>query len=192
MNDPIDVFREWHRQATVSGSAAQPNAMCLSTVDAAGVPHARFVDLKTVRIDGFVFCTSYASPKGRHLEANPNVSLTFWWDHIGRQVRVLGAATRIADSEADRHFAERSRNAQLASWAFDQSATSRVGETRADRVAAMNDRFGGGVIPRPPEWGGYIVTPRRIEFLRFEASRAHERILYERDDSAWVLSELQP
>lgn len=166
--------------------------MCVSTVDASGEPHARFLDLKTVRPDGFIFCTSYASPKGRHLEANRNVSLTFWWDHIGRQVRVLGAATRIADSEADAFFAERGRKAQLASWAFAQSATLRAGDTRASQVTAVREQFGNGAIPRPPQWGGYLVAPRRIEFMRFDADRAHERILYERHNSTWLVSELQP
>jgi pyridoxamine 5'-phosphate oxidase len=192
VNDPIQLFRDWQRESAASNAAHQPNAMCVSTVDAAGAPHARFVDLKVVRPDGFVFCTSYASPKGVHLEANPNVALTFWWDHIGRQVRVLGVASRIADSEADAYFAERSRNAQLASWAFEQSDALRADETRADRVAAAREKFGADRIPRPPEWGGYLVTPRRIEFLRFDVSRAHERVLYEVNGSGWRRSELQP
>jgi hypothetical protein len=46
-----------------------------------------------------VFCTSYSSPKARHLEERPDVSLTFWWDHVGRQVRVLGVAGRISPTE---------------------------------------------------------------------------------------------
>lgn len=132
--------------------------MCVSTVDPAGVPHGRFVDLKTIRPDGFVF----------------------------------GSATRIPAAEADAFFAERSRDAQLASWVFDQSEPFGLDETLARRWAAVHQRFGEGTIPRPPHWGGYIVAPRRIEFFAFSVSRAHERVLYELSGSGWTVSELQP
>lgn len=84
MTDPLEQFLEWHRHARSSSAVAHPNAMCLATIDEAGIPHARFVDLKAVRPDGFVFCTSYASPKSQQIQAQPSVSLTFWWDQVGR------------------------------------------------------------------------------------------------------------
>lgn len=190
--DPIDLFREWHRHACSSRHLAHPNAMCVSTTDADGMPHARFVDLKVVRSDGFVFCTSLSSPKAQQLAARPNVSLTFWWDHVGRQVRVLGTPVRLSAEEADRFFAERTRDAQLASWAYDQSTPLLPNETLPGRAAAIRERFGNGAVPRPPEWGGYVVLPRRIEFLIFSVDRVHERRLYQLQDSRWVSSELQP
>jgi pyridoxamine 5'-phosphate oxidase len=192
MTDPMEVFRAWHQDAVRSGAARQPNAVCLATVDDDGMPHARFVDLKEVRPDGFVFCTSYVSPKARHIDARPHVSLTFWWDHVGRQVRVLGTAGRIAAAEADAFFAERSRAAQLTSWAYDQSQPLQPGDTLSTRAAAVRDRFGNGPVPRPPTWGGYLVAPRRVEFLAFRADRAHERTLYVLDAAGWIRSELQP
>jgi pyridoxamine 5'-phosphate oxidase len=166
--------------------------MCVSTVDSDGRPHARFVDLKEVRSEGFVFCTSYLSAKGLHIAEHPHVSLTFWWDHVGRQVRVLGRAARISPAEADVFFAERSREAQIGSWAYEQSRPCPSRETLAIRVAAMRARFGSGAVPRPRHWGGYLVAPERIEFLTFSVDRDHTRILYEWRDSHWVRSELQP
>jgi pyridoxamine 5'-phosphate oxidase len=156
------------------------------------MPHARFVDLKEVRDDGFVFCTSHASPKADHIEANPRVALTFWWEHVKRQVRASGLATRITEAEADALFRRRDREAQLASWAFEQSAVLSGDTPPADRLNAVHERFGSGEVPRPPQWGGYVVAPDRIEFLNFEDSRAHGRILYERQRGKWMTSELQP
>ena len=166
--------------------------MCVSTVDADGRPHGRFVDLKEVRPEGFVFCTSYLSPKGLHIDERPQVCLTFWWDHVGRQVRVLGRAARISPDEADMFFAERSREAQLASWAYEQSRPSPSSETLAIRLAAIRERFGSGAVPRPRHWGGYLVAPGTIEFLTFSVDRDHTRILYAWRDSHWFRSELQP
>ncbi|HSM09633.1 MAG TPA: pyridoxamine 5'-phosphate oxidase [Gemmatimonadota bacterium] len=190
--DPIAVFREWRREASASGAASLPDAMCLSTVDGNGTPHARFVDLKEVRDDGLVFCTSHASPKAAHIEANPKVALTVWWDHVKRQVRVSGVATRISEAEADALFQRRDREAQLASWAFEQSAELPGGVSPGDRLNDAAERFASGEVPRPPHWGGYVVVPDRIEFLVFEDSRAHRRVLYERQREKWTICELQP
>jgi pyridoxamine 5'-phosphate oxidase len=190
--DPIAVFREWRREASATGAPSRPDAMCLSTVEADGTPHARFVDLKEVRDDGFVFCTSHASPKTAHIEANPRVALTFWWDQVKRQVRVSGVATRIPEGEADVLFRRRAREAQLASWAFEQSAVLPRSVSLGDLLNDVAERFDSGEVPRPPYWGGYVVTPDRVEFLNFEDSRAHHRVLYERQRGEWTASELQP
>lgn len=190
--DPIALFRAWRREAADSGTLAFPDAMCLSTVDEDGTPHARFVDLKEVREDGFVFCTSHTSPKGAHLEADPRVALTFWWDHARRQVRVSGLAARITDVEADGVFRRRPRDAQLASWAFEQGAVLARDASLDERLSVTRERFGADRVPRPPHWGGYVVSPRRIEFLTFETSRAHRRVVYERRDGEWTVSRVQP
>lgn len=191
-SDPIALFREWHREASSSGTPARPDAMCLSTVAGNGTPHARFVDLKEVRDDGFVFCTNHGSPKAAHIDANPRVALTFWWDQVKRQVRVTGLATRITEAEAEAIFGRRSREAQLASWAFEQSAELPGDVLPEDLLNGAAERFAAGEVPRPPHWGGYVVTPDRIEFLDFEESRAHDRVLYERRGGQWTASELQP
>lgn len=190
--DPIAVFRDWRQRASTSGAPSVADAMCLSTVEADGTPHARFVDLKELRDDGFVFCTSHASPKAAHIEANPRVALTFWWDHVKRQVRVSGLATRITEPEADAFFRRRDRDAQLASWAFEQSAGLPEDTLLSDRLNAVHERFGSGELPRPPHWGGYLVAPDRIEFLNFAESRAHRRVLYQRHHGQWTVAELQP
>lgn len=89
-------------------------------------------------------------------------------------------------------FRHRSREAQLASWAFEQSAVLPGNVSPADRLDAVRERFGPGEVPRPPHWGGYVVAPDRIEFLDFEDSRAHGRVVHERRAGHWTASELQP
>ena len=186
------VFREWRALAAGSGRLAHPDATCVSTVDSNGNPDARFVDLKAVQDDGFVFCTSFNSPKGEQLAANPHVALTFWWDSAGRQIRVLGVAHRLPDAEADRWFGERPRDAQLTTWAFEQSAPLAPHHSTAHMLDEVRQRFPDGPIPRPAYWGGYLIAPYRMEFLIFDVSRVHRRHLYELQHGEWVVSELQP
>lgn len=190
--NPIELFIKWYRTAQESSLAKHRGAVCVSTVDEHGVPDARFVDLKEVSEAGFVFCTHLDSRKGRALTTNPHAALTFWWDHIERQVRVVGVAERIPDAQADHFFQQRSRDAQLTSWASDQSSSLDDPGAIEQRLLLVQTRFADGEIPRPSNWGGYRVRPTRIEFLTFRANRLHERSQYSREDGTWSQQWLQP
>jgi pyridoxamine 5'-phosphate oxidase len=192
MDDPLALFREWLLAARAASPLRQPNAMCVSTIDAEGAPDARFVDLKGVTEAGFVFCTQFESQKGLALARDPRIALTFWWDHIGRQVRVAGTAMRVPEAEADRFFAERPRDAQLASCASRQSEPLGGPGLLDGRLEQLRERFSGAEIQRPHGWGGYVVQPARVEFLTFRANRMHERLLFRREGSAWHRQWLQP
>jgi pyridoxamine 5'-phosphate oxidase len=192
MYDPMQLFHEWLSAAFAAGGLRHPRAVCVSTVDADGAPTARFVDLKEATASGFVFCARQDSPKGLALAANPHVALTFWWDPIERQVRVTGVAERITGSAADELFRSRSRESQLASVVCRQSAPLDDPAALLQRHEALRQQLAGRPIPRPESWGGYRVTPARIEFLTFRTNRLHERLLFTRTGDGWRQQWLEP
>ena len=49
---------------------------------------------------GFVFFTNYESRKGAELAANPRAALLFYWDPLGRQVRIEGTVERLTAAES--------------------------------------------------------------------------------------------
>lgn len=169
-----------------------PKAVCVSTVNQKGIPEARFVALKEVAKEGFVFCSAFNSPKGISISKNSNVALTFWWDHIERQVRVGGTAIPISDEDADRYFSERQRDAQLTTLVSEQSAFLENQEKLHEKLEEAKKRFEGKNIPRPSSWGGYCVKPSSIEFLEFKATRLHTRTLYTYSIESWSRQLLQP
>ena len=189
---PIDLFLEWYAQATQNSPLQHPKAVCVSTVDKHGVPRARFVALKNVSETGFTFCSAFDSPKGLELDTNPNIALTFWWDHIERQVRVSGMATRISDEEANHYFQERSKDAQLTSLVSEQSKPLEQPEALEERLHKARAQYEDQEVPRPQNWGGYCVRPMRLEFLKFKANRLHERTLFTCDADRWSKQLLQP
>lgn len=106
-------------------------------------------------------------------------------------MRVTGTATKLAAAESDAYFASRPRGSQIGAWASPQSQV--IGD-RAEldrRVAEAEARFP-DAVPRPPFWGGYLVTPETLEFWQGRPSRLHDRLRYRRDAGAWVVERLAP
>ena len=189
--DPIVEFKDWLAEAE-AGEAAIPNAMALATSTPDGQPSVRMVLLKAVDDRGFVYYTNAESRKGEEIAANPQASLCFYWKSLGRQVRVDGAVSIIADEEADAYFETRDRGAQIGAWA---SAQSRPMKTKFDlekNVAKFAAKFHVGPIPRPGFWCGYRVIPRTIEFWVQRPSRLHDRWLYHKAEDGWTMETLYP
>lgn len=189
--EPFARVREILDEAAATGMD-DPNAMVVSSVDAAGQPSSRVVLLKGFDERGFVFYTNLESRKGREIQGNPRVSLDLWWRELRKQVIVLGAAQRVSDEEADAYFATRARASQIGAWASQQS---RPLPGRAHLLAAaakLEARWLGRPVPRPPHWSGLRVVPTWIEIWISGAFRLHDRTAYERVPAGWRVTRLYP
>jgi pyridoxamine 5'-phosphate oxidase len=189
--DPIQRFRRWYAEAPKAG-VPLPEAMALATADRRGRPSVRFVLLKGVEDDGFVFFTNFESRKGRELEENPWASLAWYWDVTGKQVRVEGKVTEVSAADADAYWLERPLESRFASTASDQS---RPVETRAELLAKYRELekdFPDGDVPRPRRWSGLCVVPESIEFWTRAEPRLHRRELFTRSKDGWKSKILQP
>jgi pyridoxamine 5'-phosphate oxidase len=190
-DDPIVQLHRWLDDATAE-RLIEPSAMCLATATRNGTPSSRMVLLRGLDARGLVFFTSYLSRKGRILSENPDVSLTFYWPQLHRQIHVHGRAAELAEDESDAYFAARPRGHQLAAWASEQSAPIESRDVLEDRLDHFDERFAEEEVPRPHSWGGYLVTPDRFEFWQSEPNRLHDRIEYTRAGTTWRKTRLQP
>ena len=189
-DDPMVLFEQWQRDASVAG-LADPTGVVVATVQPDGSIRQRFVLLRGVSEDGFVFFTNYNSDKAAALAQNDRSSMLFPWNELDRQVSVSGKVEKIAESESDAYFAARPRASQIAAWTSQQSQPIASRGALEAQYQATLERFDGGDVPRPGHWGGFKLVPERIEFWQGGEDRLHDRFVYHYANG-WSRLRLQP
>jgi pyridoxamine 5'-phosphate oxidase len=190
--DPLVRFEHAFARAG-QNPPADHTAFALATADReSGRPAVRIVLLHGFDARGFVFYTNYEGRKARELASNPQAALTFYWPWLDEQVRAEGSISKITPEESDAYFASRARGRQLGAWASQQSRPLATREELEARYTDVEAKYAGKPVPRPPFWGGYRLTPDRVEFWHAGESRMHDRWLYTRDGEGWRATRLYP
>ena len=189
---PLSLFSRWLQEA-IDANVEEPTAVIVGTVSPEGRPSTRTVLLKGLHDGKFIFYTNYESRKGKHLAQNPYISLSFVWHELERQVHIEGVATKVPSEESDEYFQKRPYKSRIGARISPQSQpiASRMQLIRAFvREAA---RWIGKEVERPDNWGGYAVTPTRMEFWQGRPNRLHDRFLYTlKTDGKWEINRLSP
>jgi pyridoxamine 5'-phosphate oxidase len=190
--NPLVQFQKWFEQA-LTAQLIEPSAMTLATADKQGRPSTRIVLLKGVDERGFTFFTNYESRKGRELAENPRASLVLYWAELERQVCIAGDVAKTSREESEKYFASRPRGSQLGAWTSKQSSVVPDRSFLEAELQKVEARFAGRDVATPPYWGGYLLTPIRIEFWQGRPNRLHDRFQYERQpDGSWRIDRLSP
>jgi pyridoxamine 5'-phosphate oxidase len=188
----IDQFEHWWNDA-VKSEIPEVNAMTLATASADGLPAARIVLLKGFQKDGFRFFTNYDSFKGRQILENPRACLVFFWKELERQIRITGLVEKLSVTESESYYNSRPAGSRIGAWASPQSEVIESKEWLISRAEKIKEKFGNKQIPRPEEWGGYLVRPVTIEFWQGRPNRLHDRIQYSlMENGEWKIERLAP
>jgi len=190
--NPIDQFERWIADA-IKYKVNLPHAMHLATTGTDGRPSGRIMLLRGFDERGFVFFTNHNSRKGNDLKSSNYASMTFFWSELFRQVRIEGDVHQVPDRESDKYFQSRPHESQISAVASDQSKILESRGSLEKKVSELDQRFKGQPIPRPDNWGGFYLSPVRIEFWQGRAHRLHDRIVYILNkNNTWDIQLLYP
>jgi pyridoxamine 5'-phosphate oxidase len=192
-DNPMELFKNWFYEIETSGSTDESNAMSVATKGLDGFPKVRMVLLKRFTAEGFVFYTNYESEKGKAIDADPRVCLSFYWAYLERQVIIKGAAEKLAENLSDGYFESRPEGSKLGAIVSRQSEVIPSRDALEKELEELERQYKGREIPRPSYWGGYLVRPSSIEFWQGRPNRLHDRIRYElQEDWNWRIERLAP
>ena len=200
---PLAQFNNWLADAVAVGSEAliEPNAMVIAVRNDADVVSTRSVLLKGIDSRGLTFYTNYGSDKAGSIAANSQVSVTFPWYPLHRQVNVLGTATKVSREESAAYFETRPHGSKLGAIVSAQSSVIDSREVLEKRMAELEAQYPeGSSVPLPDVWGGYLIEVSTIEFWQGRRSRLHDRLRFVKngsssdlsDASAWNVIRLSP
>jgi len=189
-SNPFKQFEIWFNEA-VKSDLPEPNAMTLSTATKKGKPSSRIVLLRGLKNHGFNFFTNYYSRKGNELKQNPYASLLFYWPELERQIRIEGKVVFAPAKISDEYFDLRPRTSRIGAWASPQSKVI-DGRKELDKMVSEFVTKFTEEIPRPKNWGGYILQANYYEFWQGRQSRLHDRICYTLKGGKWKKERLAP
>ena len=146
--------------------------------------------MRTTRCDSLYQLTP---EKGKAIEVNPHVCLSFFWHSMERQVIIKGTAERISENLSDGYFESRPEGSKLGAIVSNQSEVIASRDVLEDGLKALEQQYEGKEIPRPKYWGGYLVRPISIEFWQGRPNRLHDRIRFTlQEDYNWKIERLAP
>lgn len=189
--DPFKQFELWLGHA-VEAKVSEVQAMTLCTVSAEGKPSSRVVYLREFENNQFWFYSNYNSRKAKNMEANPNISISFFWPDMERQIRIEGTAVKCDASYSDNYFNNRPLESKIGSWSSNQSSVLKSRKELDDLVLSYTKKFEGREVKRPDFWGGWVLTADYYEFWQGRKSRLHDRIIYTKENNNWKISRLAP
>ena len=192
-DNPMELFQKWYYEVEAADGLDETNAMSVSTLGLDGFPKSRMVLLKKYKFEGFIFYSNYQSEKGKAIEANPRVCLSFFWPNLERQVIIKGKAEKLAQNLSDGYFESRPEGSKLGAIVSDQSSVIESREVLEIELKKLEEKYKGKEIERPDYWGGYLVRPVSIEFWQGRDNRLHDRIRYSlQADYDWKIERLAP
>jgi pyridoxamine 5'-phosphate oxidase len=193
IENPIKEFALWFEEAKNCPAINDATEVCLATANKKGQPSARMVLLKKFDDRGFCIFTNYGGRKGKELIENPHASLCFYWNPLGKQIRIEGRVEKLSPAESDEYFDSRADDSKLGAWASKQSEELQSRQEFLDAIEKYKQQFAGQKIPRPEFWGGFRVIPATIEFWQAEQFRYHRREVFEKQaDGSWANKLLYP
>jgi pyridoxamine 5'-phosphate oxidase len=187
---PYLLFKEKYDEAIVAGQKCIEAISISSYSKKLSEVDSRYVNLKFITNDEFIFFSNYSSPKASSFNSHNQIATLLYWPSINVQIRMRAIIKRTTDEFNQNYFFNRSEEKNALAISSNQSkpikSYSQVKEN-------YNKSLKNDDLKKCPEfWGGYTFTPYYFEFWEGHESRLNKRESYEKNDDSWNHFILQP
>jgi len=151
---------------------------------------SRYVNIKFISNDEFIFFSNYNSPKADSFNSHSQIAALVYWPSINVQIRMRAKIKRTTDEFNQNYFFNRSEEKNALAISSNQSKP-------IDSYNQVKENYNKSLknddLKKCPEfWGGYAFTPYYFEFWEGHESRLNKREAYEKSDDNWKHLILQP
>ena len=151
---------------------------------------SRYVKLKFITNDEFIFFSNYDTPKAFSFNSHNQIAVLLYWPSINVQIRMRAKIKKTSNEYNQKYFFDRSKEKNALAISSNQSKP-------IDSYSQVKENYNKSLknddLKKCPEfWGGYSFTPYYFEFWEGHTSRLNKREAYEKSDDSWNHLILQP
>ena len=151
---------------------------------------SRYVNLKFISNDEFIFFSNYNSPKASAFNSHDQISALMYWNSINVQIRMRAFIKKTSKKYNNKYFLDRPREKNALAISSNQSkpieSYDKVKENYKDSLKTED------LKKCPDYWGGFSFIPYYFEFWEGHESRVNRRESFDMIDGVWRHSFLQP
>ena len=188
--DPYILFKEKYERASKAGQKTIEAISISSFNKEMGDVDSRYVNLKFISNDEFIFFSNYNSPKAFAFNSNNQIAALIYWSSINVQIRMKAQIKKTSKEFNQKYFFDRSKEKNALAISSNQSKQI---DSYSQVIENYNRSLESNDLKKCPEyWGGYSFTPYYFEFWEGHESRVNKREVFNNIDGIWKHSFLQP
>lgn len=152
--------------------------------------HSRFVNLKFINKDEFIFFSNYESPKALAFNSHNQIAGLLYWHSINIQIRIKAHIKKTSKEFNQKYFYDRSVKKNALAISSNQSKPINSYEKVIENynISLSND----DLKTCPKYWGGFSFVPYEIEFWEGNEFRLNKRELFKKNNNKWDHLILEP
>ena len=190
-SEPYLKFESYFSEALKAGQS-NPEVICISSLNTEKCEvESRFVNLKYIINNEWIFFSNYNSEKARNFDKHNQITALLYWNKINVQIRIKAKIRKSSDSFSDYHFDKRTKEKNALSISSYQSTKiDSYEKVTTNYKEVLNNEV--LLSKRPEYWGGYSFVPYYFEFWEGHEARLNKRIVFSYDNESWNSFILQP
>ena len=189
----VEPYQQFQKDYFEAEQANQPliHAIAISSFNKTlNEVESRFVNLKYIEGEEWIFFSNYNSPKARSFQSHDQISAMFYWSTTNIQIRMKANIKETNKERSDEHFQSRQKEKNALAIASNQSQPISSFETVKSKFTDTLENA--DLRKRPDYWGGFSFTPYYFEFWRGSDFRLNHRNAFSKVEDGWESSILEP